>query len=84
MNKESEMGIKRYDAVHIRYGNRSIRYEEGCEAEVVTARDYDALRAENAELVAALERLSTPSGLTAYGEALANAIDVLAKHRGEK
>ena len=45
--------------------------------------EVDKLRAENAELVAALGRLSTPSGLTAYGEALANAIDVLAKHRGD-
>ena len=43
----------------------------------------DALRAENAELVAALERLSTPVGLTSYGDALANARDLLAKHRGD-
>lgn len=47
------------------------------------AAQIDALRAENAELVAALERLSTPVGLTSYGDALANARDLLAKHRGE-
>lgn len=53
MNKESEMGeVKRYDAVHIRYEDRNIRYGEGCEVEMVTARDYDALCAELAALKA--------------------------------
>ncbi|MDV5861334.1 hypothetical protein QM298_10485 [Pseudomonas mendocina] len=37
--------VKRYDAVHIRYEDNNIRYGEGCEVEVVTARDYDALHA---------------------------------------
>ena len=45
--------VKRYDAVHIRYEDHNIRYGEGCEVEMVAAQDYDALRAENAELVAA-------------------------------
>jgi hypothetical protein len=34
-------GVKRYDAVHIRYEERNIRYGEGCEVEVVAAYDYD-------------------------------------------
>ena len=36
--------VKRYDAVHIRYEDNNIRYGEGCEVEMVTARDYDALQ----------------------------------------
>lgn len=43
MSKE----VKRYDAVHIRYEDSNIRYGEGCEVEVVTARAYDALLADN-------------------------------------
>lgn len=38
--------VKRYDAVHIRYGDNNIRYGEGLGVEMVTARDYDNLRAE--------------------------------------
>lgn len=38
--------VKRYDAVHIRYGENNIRYGEGLGVEMVTARDYDALHAE--------------------------------------
>ena len=38
--------VNRYDAVHIRYEDNNIRYGEGCEVEMVTARDYDALHAE--------------------------------------
>ena len=38
--------VKRYDAVHLRYEDSNIRYGEGCEVEMVTARDYDALHAE--------------------------------------
>ena len=37
--------VKRYDAVHIRYGENNIRYGEGLGVEMVTARDYDALHA---------------------------------------
>lgn len=33
--------VKRYDAVHLRYEDNNIRYGEGCEVEVVTARDYE-------------------------------------------
>ena len=44
--------VKRYDAVHIRYEDRNIRYGEGCEVEMVAAQDYDALHAENASLKA--------------------------------
>ena len=47
--------VKRYDAVHIRYEDSSIRYGEGCEVEVVAAYDYDALKAVNGELLEALE-----------------------------
>lgn len=47
--------VKRYDAVHIRYEDSNIRYGEGCEVEVVSAYDYDALNAVNAELLEALE-----------------------------
>lgn len=47
--------VKRYDAVHIRYEDSNIRYGEGCEVEVVSAYDYDALKAVNAELLEALE-----------------------------
>ena len=54
---DSTTEVKRYDAVHIRYGDRNIRYGEGCEVEMVTALDYDALRAENAELKAELAAL---------------------------
>lgn len=42
--------VIRYDAVHIRYEESNIRYGEGCEVEVVTARDYDALAADNKRL----------------------------------
>lgn len=38
--------VKRYEAVHLRYEDSNIRYGEGCEVEVVTARDYAALEAE--------------------------------------
>jgi hypothetical protein len=34
-------GVKRYDAVHLRYEDNNIRYGEGCEVEVVTAADHD-------------------------------------------
>lgn len=50
--------VKRYDAVHLRYEDSNIRYGEGCEIEVVTARDYAALEAECERLrvqVAALQ-----------------------------
>ena len=33
--------VTRYDAVHIRYEDNNIRYDEGCEIEVVTAADYE-------------------------------------------
>ena len=46
--------VKRYDAVHIRYGENNIRYGEGLGVEMVTARDYDALHAEAEALRAAL------------------------------
>ena len=46
--------VKRYDAVHIRYEDNNIRYGEGCEVEVVTARDYAALEAERERLREAL------------------------------
>ena len=42
--------VKRYDAVHLRYEDNNIRYGEGCEVEVVTARDYAAIEAECANL----------------------------------
>lgn len=32
--------VKPYDAVHIRYEDNNIRYGEGCEVEVVTARAF--------------------------------------------
>ncbi len=47
-------GVKRYDAVHIRYEDSNIRYGEGCEVEVVAAYDYDQLAAENNRLREAL------------------------------
>lgn len=47
--------VIRYDAVHIRYEESNIRYGEGCEVEVVTARDYDAIAADNKRLQEALE-----------------------------
>lgn len=34
-------GVKRYDAVHLRYEDSNIRYGEGCEVEVVTSADHD-------------------------------------------
>lgn len=85
MNKESEMGeVKRYtqgvcmDGAAILLDGKMQTIEE-----ILGALNlYAALRAENAELVAALDGLSTPSGLTAYGDALANARDLLAKYRG--
>ena len=61
--------VKRYDAVHIRYGENNIRYGEGLGVEMVTARDYDALhaeaealRAENGRLADALDRQSVITG----------------------
>lgn len=42
--------VKRYEAGHVRYEESNIRYGEGCEVEVVTARDYDTLAAENKRL----------------------------------
>ena len=72
--------VKRYDSYG--YDGMSGLMKEHADGDWVRSEDYDALRAENAELVAALDGLSTPSGLTAYGEALANARDILAKHRG--
>ncbi|MDH2244857.1 hypothetical protein N5J76_03135 [Pseudomonas sp. GD03855] len=52
MSKE----VKRYEAVHIRYEDGNIRYGEGCEVEVVTAADYDALLAERDSLKKDAER----------------------------
>lgn len=49
--------VKRYDAVHIRYEDSNIRYGEGCEVEVVTARDYDALNAEAKQLRAQRDKV---------------------------
>lgn len=51
--------VKRYDAVHIRYEDNNIRYGEGCEVEVVTARDYDALEAEFERLRAQVSALQS-------------------------
>jgi len=73
--------VKRYDSYGYDGMSGLMKEHEG--GDWVRSEDYDALRAENAELVAALSRLSTPSGLSAYGDALANARDILAKHRGE-
>ena len=55
----SEQVVKRYDAVHIRYEDNNIRYGEGCEVEVVTAADYDALHSE-AEMVEFVRRQNVP------------------------
>lgn len=52
MNKE----VKRYEAVHLRYDDNNIRYGEGCEIEVVTASDYDALLVERDALRKDAER----------------------------
>ena len=88
--------VKRYDAVHIRYEDNNIRYGEGCEVEVVTARDYDALRAENAELKRDAVRYRFARALAndswmintlqrVSSAELDSAIDeALAKHRGDK
>ena len=51
--------VKRYDAVHIRYEDNNIRYGEGCEVEVVTARDYAALEAECDKLRAQVSALQS-------------------------
>ena len=51
--------VKRYDAVHLRYEDNNIRYGEGCEVEVVTARDYDALEAEFERLRAQVSALQS-------------------------
>ena len=56
---ESEGEVNRYDAVHIRYEDNNIRYGEGCEVEVVTARDYDALEAEFERLRAQVSALQS-------------------------
>ncbi|MFN4076384.1 MAG: hypothetical protein ACK4HC_10960 [Cloacibacterium sp.] len=44
----------RYDAVHLRYEGNNIRYGEGCEVEVVTARAYDSLKSASVGLIGAL------------------------------
>jgi hypothetical protein len=62
--------VKRYDAVHIRYEERNIRYGEGCEVEMVAAYDYDALAAENQRLREELRAQSAPAEV-AQGEAFA-------------
>ena len=60
--------VKRYDAVHLRYEDNNIRYGEGCEVEVVTARDYAALEAENARLQSAFDELAERYGKLQTGE----------------
>jgi len=56
MNKESEMGeVKRYDSYG--YDGLSGLMKEHVDGDWVRSEDYDALRAENAELVAALREL---------------------------
>ena len=50
--------VKRYDAVHIRYEENNIRYGGGLGVEMVTARDYDALRAEAEALRAQRDKLA--------------------------
>lgn len=50
--------VKRYDAVHIRYGDNNIRYGEGLGVEMVTARDYDDLRAEAESLRAQRDNMA--------------------------
>lgn len=54
----SEQVVKRYDAVHIRYGDNNIRYGEGLGVEMVTARDYDDLRAEAESLRAQRDNMA--------------------------
>ena len=50
--------VKRYDAVHIRYGENNIRYGEGLGVEMVAARDYDALHAEAEALRAQRDKMA--------------------------
>ena len=77
MNKESEMGeVKRYKHRTL-FGNPCL---------CVSADDYDALRAENAELVTTLKRVVSVafSGRESSTASMCNiASNALAKRRGE-
>ena len=50
--------VKRYDAVHIRYGENNIRYGKGLGVEMVTASDYDTLNAEAEALRAQRDKMA--------------------------